>query len=459
MKKLGLLFLMLTTVFAPLAMFGQSLSGEGTVDNPYTINSADDWNTLAEDVKGGYDYYGKYVSLTASIEVTQPVGCQTTSQENSRKRFAGIFLGNNNTLTVNIDSKDLENSPKYCAPFNYTASVTVKDLNVTGKIQTNSKFAAGLIGLINSKSESDNTSTIENCHVSVEINSTTVGDGTDGGIIGLIESGLTVNINNCVFDGKFVGTKTYNCGGFVGYNKGALSFNGCVFNPSEVTLDLNRPNELSCTFSRLDKSVSGCNFTNAYYVTPMHKVDNGIVRVYTSMEDDNYLYEDFVAADGNKYYYIIGENKWKHLQDKIDLGGLVTLTEDLTAHVSNVALVINNDEVVTLDLNGHTLSRDVANEYAIVVSEGAIFTIVDNAIDMVSSQRAKLGASLNRMEHSISNLTVAGENITSAESRIRDADAAKEMMNFAKVQILLRSGSSMMAQANQLPQQIMSLMN
>jgi flagellin len=85
-------------------------------------------------------------------------------------------------------------------------------------------------------------------------------------------------------------------------------------------------------------------------------------------------------------------------------------------------------------------------------------TIIDSAIDKVSTQRAKLGAYQNRLEHTITNLTVAGENLTAAESRIRDTDMAKEMMNFTKLQIMLQAGTSMLAQANTLPQNVLSLM-
>jgi flagellin len=85
-------------------------------------------------------------------------------------------------------------------------------------------------------------------------------------------------------------------------------------------------------------------------------------------------------------------------------------------------------------------------------------TIIDNAIDKVSTQRSKLGAYQNRLEHTINNLTIAGENLTAAESRIRDTDMAKEMMNFTKLQIMLQAGTSMLAQANTLPQNVLSLL-
>ncbi|MDR2528763.1 MAG: flagellin [Synergistaceae bacterium] len=85
-------------------------------------------------------------------------------------------------------------------------------------------------------------------------------------------------------------------------------------------------------------------------------------------------------------------------------------------------------------------------------------TLIDNAIDRVSTLRARLGAYQNRLEHTINNLTVAGQNLTASESRIRDTDMAKEMMSFTKFQILLQAGVSMVAQANALPQNILTLL-
>ena len=84
-------------------------------------------------------------------------------------------------------------------------------------------------------------------------------------------------------------------------------------------------------------------------------------------------------------------------------------------------------------------------------------TIIDNAIDKVSMQRSKLGAYQNRLEHTVNNLSTSSENLTAAESRIRDTDMAKEMLNFSKLQIMLQAGNSMLSQANQLPQNVLSL--
>jgi flagellin len=81
-----------------------------------------------------------------------------------------------------------------------------------------------------------------------------------------------------------------------------------------------------------------------------------------------------------------------------------------------------------------------------------------SAIDFVSRQRAQLGAFQNRLEHAVKNLAVEEENLQAAESRIRDVDMAEEMMQFTKNQILVQSGTSMLAQANVQPQSVLSLL-
>jgi len=83
---------------------------------------------------------------------------------------------------------------------------------------------------------------------------------------------------------------------------------------------------------------------------------------------------------------------------------------------------------------------------------------IDTAIGLVSGERSKLGAIQNRLDHTINNLGVTMENLTAAESRIRDADMAQEMMEFTKLQILSQSANAMLAQANQLPQNVLQLL-
>ncbi|MFL7795722.1 flagellin, partial [Clostridium chauvoei] len=91
------------------------------------------------------------------------------------------------------------------------------------------------------------------------------------------------------------------------------------------------------------------------------------------------------------------------------------------------------------------------------LASGSIKTI-NSAIEQVSTQRSKLGAVQNRLEHTINNLNTSSENLTAAESRVRDVDMAKEMMAFSKNNILSQAAQAMLGQANQQPQGVLQLL-
>jgi len=120
----------------------------------------------------------------------------------------------------------------------------------------------------------------------------------------------------------------------------------------------------------------------------------------------------------------------------------------------------NESEDMGIDI-GNMSSRALGIHRVLVTdrdSASRSITIIDSALDRVSSQRAKLGAYQNRLEHTINNLNTASQNLTAAESRIRDLDMAQEMMNFTKLQILMQAGNAMLAQANTLPQAVLQLL-
>jgi flagellin len=104
---------------------------------------------------------------------------------------------------------------------------------------------------------------------------------------------------------------------------------------------------------------------------------------------------------------------------------------------------VGNGEIMSLD------SADTANR--------GIGTI-DSALKTLNKQRADLGAYQNRMTHAVSGLNVSSENLSAAESRIRDTDMAKEMVEFTKNQVLSQAGTAMLAQANTTSQQVLSLL-
>lgn len=120
----------------------------------------------------------------------------------------------------------------------------------------------------------------------------------------------------------------------------------------------------------------------------------------------------------------------------------------------------NKGEDMAIDMGN--MSMQALGLHKIVVTDRESATralgILDNAMTLVSSQRSKLGAFQNRLEYTVSSLTRTSENLTAAESRIRDLDMAKEMMEFTKLNILSQSGTSMLSQANQLPQAVLQLL-
>ena len=93
-----------------------------------------------------------------------------------------------------------------------------------------------------------------------------------------------------------------------------------------------------------------------------------------------------------------------------------------------------------------------------VTGANAAIAKVKKAINTVSTERATLGAIQNRLEYTVNNLDTTAENMTAANSRIRDTDMAKEMMNYTKMNVLTQAAQAMLAQANQQPQAVLQLL-
>lgn len=146
-------------------------------------------------------------------------------------------------------------------------------------------------------------------------------------------------------------------------------------------------------------------------------IDSGVVRAEQRWYEDTSL------------VFQIGANEGQNMVAGLD---------DMRA----AALGLTNDSLKVTDQN----------------SAERTIMVIDAAIHKVSSARAKIGAVQNRLEHTISNLGVASENLTAAESRIRDVDMAKEMMEYTKQQILMQSANAMLAQANTIPQNVLQLL-
>jgi flagellin len=156
----------------------------------------------------------------------------------------------------------------------------------------------------------------------------------------------------------------------------------------------------------------------------------------------------------------IGANQGQSMQIDINDMRSLALQVSGTAAASKAGGV---DGAFYTEISTVTNGTDNENvEYALDVSThekaSAAITVINNAIEKVSAQRSALGAYQNRLEHTINNLGTSSENLTAAESRIRDVDMAKEMMEFTKMNILSQAAQAMLAQANQQPQGVLQLL-
>jgi flagellin len=128
----------------------------------------------------------------------------------------------------------------------------------------------------------------------------------------------------------------------------------------------------------------------------------------------------------------------------------------------NLQVGANKDQKITFTIKNMTASglgiQSVASKVATYSNATKQLSVLDEAIKKVSTQRSKLGALQNRLEHTIANADNTAENLQAAESRIRDVDMAKEMVLYSKNNILQQAAQSMLSQANQSQQGVLSLL-
>ncbi|MGG1552422.1 flagellin [Paenibacillus ferrarius] len=179
-----------------------------------------------------------------------------------------------------------------------------------------------------------------------------------------------------------------------------------------------------------------------------------------------YIYNVKVTATDDGRFSISSESGPVVLKD--DAGS--TMISDLGLSSAQTEATGNGGVTFQIGANrGQTISFGIGDMRTAALGLSAVdistasnasqaLDTLDNAIKNVSAQRSKMGAVQNRLEHTINNLQTASENLTSAESRIRDVDMAKEMMDFTKNNILSQAAQAMLAQANQQPQGVLQLL-
>ena len=283
-------------------MLPVQFTGNGTAQEPYLIQNADDWTRFCsalQDNDTWNHFDGKHLKLCDDIYVSAMAGSYG-------HEFMGIFDGDNHTITFNNYSVE----DTIAAPFRYVAgtTTTIKNLNIAGRIYSSTNYAAGLIGSQQGNAHIDScvvdmqidgqkyltqfvarangittitastakgylfasgkyaagfvaqaigTVNITNCVSNTYINSWVDGDGTHGGFVGENQRSSTVNIEGCLFDGLFISANTSSCAGFVGWRNNEVNISNSLFIPTTNGF----VSQGSATFCRNTPS----SITNCYY--------------------------------------------------------------------------------------------------------------------------------------------------------------------------------------------------
>jgi flagellin len=220
----------------------------------------------------------------------------------------------------------------------------------------------------------------------------------------------------------------------------------------------NKDTSVSATISASSVSAGlGENERNCYYDKDGNAIAaNGLDKLFTAANGDDTKVQ--IRADAPTVYDAVG-NRMTLSTDYVaanrDLAASLQLSLQVGVESSSnnkITLKLEAMSSKSLGLNGLKVNGSDSSN-----ADAAINTI-NAAISKVSSQRSALGAVQNRLEHTIKNLDNVNENTTSAESLIRDTDMASEMVNYSKNNILAQAGQSMLAQANQSTQGVLSLL-
>jgi flagellin len=158
------------------------------------------------------------------------------------------------------------------------------------------------------------------------------------------------------------------------------------------------------------------------------------------------------AGTGKSVTLQIGANQDQSMS--LDIGDMRAAALGLTGTTGSTGFTKTNGVTDGTSNTASEAGLDVSNS----TNATNAITVIQGAIDRVSSERAKLGSYENRLDHTINNLNTSSQNITDAQSRIADVDMAKEMMTQSKYSVLAQAAQTMLAKANQQPQQVLQLL-
>ncbi len=241
-----------------------------------------------------------------------------------------------------------------------------------------------------------------------------------------------------------------------------LSSGSKIVTPSDDAAGLAVSSRLGAQIQRIDAALS--NVSNA---TSFTQTQDGFLKTvdkaFRRMSELAMLAQDYTKSPADRTLY---DEEFSQLKDYISS----TSSKDF----NGVSLFSSNAFLVTIDASGTTFSMEginvggatlsylpaisTANAITTATAASAALGLVNTALNQIATDRAKLGAVQSRLNFTSEQLTTTKENLSQADSRIRDVDVAEESINYAKYQILVQSGTSILTQANSLPQTALRLL-
>ncbi len=261
-----------------------------------------------------------------------------------------------------------------------------------------------------------------------------------------------------------------------------LSSGSKIVNPSDDAAGLAVSEKLDAQNRRVQAATT--NVQNAVsYIQTADGFMSGMTKILSRMSELAILAKDVTKNPGDVDLY---QQEFTALQDQLratiggstaEIGGTADIDTPLGAF-NGISLFGSNSDGLTVTIGqaigqdmtiresnlrtgamGDMITQDGAGDYNIAITDSDAIENITNAIQQIATERAKLGASQSRLELAATTLSVEYENLSSAISRIRDVDVAKESTQFAKYNILVQSGTAMLSQANQTPQAVLKLLN
>ena len=425
-----------STNFNGINLLDGSLAGNGTTGSGLVGGTIGTWKAAtytgtAADASVDLDFDQKDTFVIDGTEVE--VDWSTLSSE-EQSALKTDWTANTSVTTAKNAAKIMEDTINAAIDkVNKEANTSVSHITIKAEDANNFKMTSGLNGSGASSLAIKGTPTTNNSVAGLVLAAADAGSADEIASLSSATSQLTINPANCngkfniLIDGEAV---EINVAGLT-----AASDGDAIATAIDTALGTALGNYDTAKGYTGDDAITG---------KIKAKFNKSGQLEFTNTSGRKIGFEDKDGNDFAKTLGISAEGK------AVSGGGLVLQIGDTADDFNKLTVSVGNMNASSLGIGSINVSTQQNASNAVEK--------IKNAINIVSSTRGDLGAIQNRLEHTINNLGVTTENMTAAESRIRDVDMASEMMSYTKNNILVQASQAMLAQANQLPQGVLQLL-